>query len=95
MLLLFLQPLRLMPTCKAFRDVLSSCKPFIDHPLPGPVLDAGNPAKTETDAGPVNTEAGGWWRGRQEHRQLQCSMISVMIGGIKGATGTVLNKNAT
>ena len=67
MLLLFLQQLLLVPICKPLHDIFSSCKIFIDDPLPGPVLDAENTAKTETDAGPVNTELGGWWRDRQEH----------------------------
>lgn len=61
MLLLFLQQLLLTPICKPLHDILSSCKTFIDHPMPGPALDVENSAKTEADAGPStqNLEVGG------------------------------------
>lgn len=63
--------------------------------MPGTVLDAKNIARTRTDVVPIATELRGGWRDRQEHRWLQYSMISIMIGEVKGTIGSVLNKNAT
>lgn len=59
------------------------------------MLDAKNIARSRTDVVPITTELKGWWRDRQEHRWLQYSMISIMIGEIKGTIGSALNKNAT
>ena len=63
--------------------------------MPGTVQDAKNTAITRTDMVPLTTELRGWWRDRQERRWLQYSMISIMIGEIKGTIGSALNKNAT